>query len=229
MKRMALIPARSGSKGLKDKNIIDLCGKPLMAYSIEPAIESGLFDQVIVSTDSEHYADIARRYGSSVIMRSAELASDTATSFEVIADVLHRQVNMPDELVLLQPTSPMRTVKHIHEAVSLFESNWDDFDFLVSVKQAEHVKDLVNMIDDDMSLKYFDKDFSNYRRQAYHDYSPNGAFFMAKPEAYLKQKHFFGARSIAYMMSDVDSVDIDHALDYELAKIIMNKRLHVKI
>ena len=119
MKRMALIPARSGSKGLKDKNIIDLCGKPLMAYSIEPAIESGLFDQVIVSTDSEHYADIARRYGSSVIMRSAELASDTATSFEVIADVLHRQVNMPDELVLLQPTSPMRTVKHIHEAVSL--------------------------------------------------------------------------------------------------------------
>lgn len=229
MKRMALIPARSGSKGLKDKNIIDLCGKPLMAYSIEPAIESGLFDQVIVSTDSEHYADIARRYGSSVIMRSAELASDTATSFELIADVLHRQVNMPDELVLLQPTSPMRTVKHIHEAVSLFESNWDDFDFLVSVKQAEHVKDLVNMIDDDMSLKYFDKDFSNYRRQAYHDYSPNGAFFMAKPEAYLKQKHFFGARSIAYMMSDVDSVDIDHALDYELAKIIMNKRLHGKI
>ena len=229
MKRMALIPARSGSKGLKDKNIIDLCGKPLMAYSIEPAIESGLFDQVIVSTDSEHYADIARRYGSSVIMRSAELASDTATSFEVIADVLHRQVNMPDELVLLQPTSPMRTVKHIHEAVSLFESNWDDFDFLVSVKQAEHVKDLVNMIDDDMSLKDFDKDFSNYRRQAYHDYSPNGAFFMAKPEAYLKQKHFFGARSIAYMMSDVDSVDIDHALDYELAKIIMNKRLHGKI
>ena len=95
--------------------------------------------------------------------------------------------------------------------------------------QAEHVKDLVNMIDDDMSLKYFDKDFSNYRRQAYHDYSPNGAFFMAKPEAYLKQKHFFGARSIAYMMSDVDSVDIDHALDYELAKIIMNKRLHGKI
>jgi N-acylneuraminate cytidylyltransferase len=229
MKRMALIPARSGSKGLKDKNIIDLCGKPLMAYSIEPAIESGLFDQVIVSTDSEHYADIARRYGSSVIMRCAELASDTATSFEVIADVLHRQSNMPDELVLLQPTSPMRTVKHIHEAVSLFESNWDDFDFLVSVKQAEHVKDLVNMIDDDMSLKYFDKDFSNYRRQAYHDYSPNGAFFMAKPEAYLKQKHFFGARSIAYMMSDVDSVDIDHALDYELAKIIMNKRLHGKI
>ena len=229
MKRMALIPARSGSKGLKDKNIIDLCGKPLMAYSIEPAIESGLFDQVIVSTDSEHYADIARRYGSSVIMRSAELASDTATSFEVIADVLHRQVNMPDELVLLQPTSPMRTVKHIHEAVSLFESNWDDFDFLVSVKQAEHVKDLVNMIDDDMSLKYFDKDFSNYRRQAYHDYSPNGAFFMATPEAYLQQKHFFGARSIAYMMSDVDSVDIDHALDYELAKIIMNKRLHGKI
>ena len=63
MKRIAIIPARSGSKGLKDKNIIDLCGKPLIAYSIEAALETGLFDHVIVSTDSEHYAEIAQHYG----------------------------------------------------------------------------------------------------------------------------------------------------------------------
>ena len=73
MKKIAIIPARSGSKGLKDKNIIDLCGKPLIAYSIEAAFQTGLFDRVIVSTDSEHYADIARDYGAEIMMRDKRL------------------------------------------------------------------------------------------------------------------------------------------------------------
>lgn len=78
-------------------------------------------------------------------------------------------------------------------------------------------------IEEDLSLKHFDSDFSNYRRQGFKDYSPNGAIFIAKPDAYLKQKHFFGARSIGYIMDKYSSADIDDQIDYELAKVLMTR------
>lgn len=222
MRRIAIIPARSGSKGLKDKNIIDLCGKPLIAYSIEAALETGLFDHVIVSTDSEHYAEVAQHYGAEVMMRGEALSNDKATTFMVLEDILKNRLQESiDYFVLLQPTSPLRTSKHITEAIEKFESKIEHFDFLVSMKEAEHAKVLVNPIDDDESLKYFDTDFSNYRRQGYKDYSPNGAIFIAKPDSYLEQKHFFGAKALSYIMSAEDSVDIDGALDLIIAKSII--------
>lgn len=222
MKRIAIIPARSGSKGLKDKNIIDLCGKPLIAYSIEAALETGLFDHVIVSADSEHYAEIAQHYGAEVMMRGEALSNDKATTFMVLEDILKNRLQESiDYFVLLQPTSPLRTSKHITEAIEKFEAKIENFDFLVSMKEAEHAKVLVNPIDDDESLKYFDTDFSNYRRQGYKDYSPNGAIFIAKPDSYLEQKHFFGAKALSYIMSAEDSVDIDGALDLIIAKSII--------
>lgn len=225
MYRIAIIPARSGSKGLKDKNIIDLCGKPLIAYSIEAAVKTNLFDQVIVSTDSEVYGKIAEKYGAEVMYRGEYLSNDNATTYMVIEDILHRLERKIDYFVLLQPTSPMRTEKHVIEACQKFEKNASKFDFLVSVKEAEHGAALVKPIEDDESLKYFNTDFSNYRRQMFKEYSPNGAIFIAKPEIYLKRRHFFGDKSIAYKMNDFDSVDIDNSLDYELACICMNKRL----
>lgn len=225
MKRIAIIPARSGSKGLKDKNIIDLCGKPLIAYSIEAALETSLFDHIIVSTDSEHYAEIAQHYGAEVMMRGEALSNDKATTFMVLEDILKNRLQESiDYFVLLQPTSPLRTSKHITEAIEKFESKIEHFDFLVSMKEAEHAKVLVNPIDDDESLKYFDTDFSNYRRQGYKDYSPNGAIFIAKPDSYLEQKHFFGAKALSYIMSAEDSVDIDGALDLVVAKEIISYR-----
>lgn len=226
MKRIAIIPARSGSKGLKDKNIIDLCGKPLIAYSIEAALETGLFDHVIVSTDSEHYAEIAQHYGAEIMMRGEALSNDKATTFMVLKDILKNRLQESiDYFVLLQPTSPLRTSKHITEAIEKFEAKIENFDFLVSMKEAEHAKVLVNPIDNDESLKYFDTDFSNYRRQGYKDYSPNGAIFIAKPDSYLEQKHFFGAKALSYIMSAEDSVDIDGALDLVVANAIMKKSL----
>lgn len=225
---MAIIPARSGSKGLRDKNIIDLCGKPLMSYSIDAAIQSGLFARVIVSTDSERYAAIAKEYGAEVILRGEELSNDKASSFVVIRDVLEKCNSNYDYFVLLQPTSPLRTVEHIKESVALFEQNIDKFDFLVSVKEADHAKVLCNPVEDDLSLKHFNIDFANYRRQAYKDYSPNGAFFIGKPAQYLEQKHFFGERAIAYKMSLEDSVDIDNAIDLKLATILLDERKNIK-
>lgn len=219
MKKIAIIPARSGSKGLKDKNIIDLCGKPLIAYTIEAAIQSGVFSRVIVSTDSEHYAEISRNYGAEVMMRGEVLSNDNATTYMVLEDILKNKLSeIIDYFVLLQPTSPLRNATHIKEAVTKFESCFNDFDFLVSMKESEHAKVLVNPIDEDESLKYFDTDFSNYRRQGYKDYSPNGAIFIAKPNAYLERKHFFGEKSLAYIMTAECSVDIDAYLDLLVAK-----------
>ncbi len=223
MKRLAIITARSGSKGLKDKNIIDVCGKPLIAYSIEAALQSKLFDRVIVSTDSKKYADISRKYGAEVMMRGEELSNDNAGSYVVIRDVLGRVEEKYDYFMLLQPTSPMRRAHHVTEAAKQFESGMGTYDFMVSVTPADHNHLLVRPIEDDLSLKHFDTDFSNYKRQAFNDYSPNGAIFAAKPQAYLTQKHFFGARSLAYIMDKRSSVDIDDEMDYKLACLLVQE------
>ena len=226
MKKVAIIPAWSGSKGLKDKNIIDVCGKPLIAYTIEAAKDSELFERIIVSTDSKKYGEICEQYGAEVMYRGENLSNDQATTFVVIRDVLQRISYDIDFFVLLQPTSPLRTTFHIQEAVRKFESKFIDFDFLVSVKEAEFENALVHPIGEDESLKYFDADFSNYRRQLHKEYSPNGAIFIGKPKAYLEHKHFYGIRSLAYIMSNFDSIDIDDKIDYELACLHMRKRLY---
>ncbi|MBN6353351.1 GDSL-type esterase/lipase family protein [Providencia alcalifaciens] len=227
LKKIAIIPARSGSKGLPNKNILMLLDKPLMAYTIEAALNSKLFERVIVSTDSLEYKEIAEKYGAEVIVRDKELASDKATSFMVIEDVL-KKISQYDYFVLLQPTSPFRDKVHIRESIEIFESNSKN-EFLVSVTESEKSIDLIKPIDSDHSLKYFDIDFSNYRRQDSQYYTPNGAIFIGYNNSYLKKKHFFGSKSIAYFMSKKDSIDIDNILDFELAICIQTKKEKEKI
>ena len=219
MKKIAIIPARSGSKGLKDKNIRKLCGKPLLVYSIEAALNAGIFDCVILSTDSKQYASVAADYNIKIMYRDETLSGDDTSTYDVVKDLLSRLEEKYDYFTLLQPTSPMRDENHIKEAVQLFENQYDKFDFLVSVKKAEFTSS------EDNSLKFFCDDFSNYKRQLYNEYSPNGAIFIGKTDKYIEHKHFYGSRSLAYKMNDFDSVDIDTILDYELAKICMRKKL----
>lgn len=225
MKKVAIITARSGSKGLPNKNVLFANGKPLMAYSVEAALESGEFEKVIVSTDSQEYIDLLSHYPIEFVKRSAELASDKASSFVVIEDVLNRYSHVDyDYFVLLQPTSPLRTAQHIQEANAKFEANFEKFDFLVSVSDAHKPTTLTRQIDEDESLKNFKLDYSNYARQQYHpEYSPNGAIFSAKPQAYLKQKHFYGEKCIAYFMDKEVSVDIDDRLDFEYFYFILQQ------
>ena len=226
MKKVAIITARSGSKGLPNKNVLFANGKPLMAYSVEAALESGEFEKVIVSTDSQEYIDLLSHYPIEFVKRSAELASDKASSFVVIEDVLNRYSHVDyDYFVLIQQTSPLRTAQHIQEANAKFEANFEKFDFLVSVSDAHKPTTLTRQIDEDESLKNFKLDYSNYARQQYHpEYSPNGAIFSAKPQAYLKQKHFYGEKCIAYFMDKEVSVDIDDRLDFEYFYFILQQR-----
>lgn len=226
MKKIAIIPARSGSKGLKNKNIIDLCGKPLINYSIEAAVKANCFERIIVSTDSEKYGHIAESAGAEVIFRGEELSNDTASSYMVLEDLFNRITNDFDYFVLLQPTSPFRNYKHILEAVNIYEKGFNKFDFLVSMKEAEHAKFLINPIEDDLSLKHFcSEELINYRRQSFKDYTPNGAIYIGKVNKYLQQKHFLGPKSIAYIMSKKDSIDIDDEIDYKYALTCLKEKL----
>ncbi|OOF35581.1 cytidylyltransferase domain-containing protein [Rodentibacter heidelbergensis] len=231
MKKIAIITARSGSKGLPNKNVLFANGKPVIAYSIEAALESREFEKIIVSTDSQEYIDLLSHYPIEFVKRSAELASDKASSFVVIEDVLNKYQNIDfDYFVLLQPTSPLRTAQHIQEANAKFEQHFDQFDFLVSVSDAHKPTTLTREIDEDESLKNFKLDYSNYARQQYYpEYSPNGAIFSAKPKAYLKQKHFYGEKCIAYFMAKDVSVDIDDRLDFEYFYFILQQRNKEKI
>ncbi|WP_439238475.1 cytidylyltransferase domain-containing protein [Lonepinella sp. BR2919] len=217
MKKIAIITARAGSKGLPNKNVLLANSKPLMAYSIEAAIESKEFEKIIVTTDSQEYIDLLSYYPIEFVKRAPHLSTDTASSFVALEDVILKYQDFEyDYFVQLQPTSPLRTAQHIKEACQKFEKNYQNFDFLVSVSNAHKPTTLTRIIDEDESLKYFQLDYSNYARQQYKpEYSPNGAFFVAKPQAYLKQKHFYGEKCIAYFMDKDVSIDIDDRQDFE--------------
>ncbi|MEQ3307161.1 GDSL-type esterase/lipase family protein [Fusobacterium varium] len=225
MKKIAIIPARSGSKGLPNKNILMLLDKPILAYTIEAAIKSKSFEKVIVTTDSLEYKEIAEKYGAEVVIRNEELSNDNASSYMVIKDILDKNFELEyDYFVLLQPTSPFRNSEHIIESIIKFEKNINNFDFLVSVAESSKSSVLIKEIAQDESLKNYDIDFSNYKRQKFKEYYPNGAIFIGKKEEYLLKKDFFGKKSIAYFMNKEDSIDIDDRLDFELAILVMNTK-----
>ena len=225
LKKIAIIPARSGSKGLPNKNILMLLDKPLIAYTIEAAIKSNEFQRVIVSTDSLEYKEISEKYGAEVILRDDYLANDKATSFMVIEDVLKKiKIENLDYFMLLQPTSPFRDEKHIIDSIKEFDKEYNNLDFLVSMTESSKSADLIKRIGSDKTLKNYDLDYSNYRRQDGKEYYPNGAIFIGKVDKYLEKKHFFGEKTLAYFMNKEDSIDIDDRLDFEIAITIATKK-----
>lgn len=225
LKKIAIIPARSGSKGLPNKNILMLLDKPLIAYTIEAAIKSNEFQRVIVSTDSLEYKEISEKYGAEIILRDDYLSNDKATSFMVIEDVLKKiKIESLDYFMLLQPTSPFRDEKHIIDSIKDFEKKYSSLDFLVSMTESSKSADLIKRIGNDKTLKNYDLDYSNYRRQDGKEYYPNGAIFIGKVDKYLEKKHFFGEKTLAYFMNKEDSIDIDDRLDFEIAITIATKK-----
>ena len=229
MRNLAIIPARSGSKGLKDKNIRLLCGKPLLAYSIEAALRSDMFEKVMVSTDSAEYAKIAIEYGAEVpFLRSQEASTDKATTWSMVAEVInkYRELNQEfDSVCVLQPTSPMRDANNIKEAYKVFvEKNAFS---VVSVCEAEHSPLWMNVMPEDECLNGFldGNVFAKGGRQNLGTfYRLNGAIYICKVD---KEKRFeellYGEQSFAYKMDRKESIDIDNIEDFELAEYYMQK------
>lgn len=227
MKRIAIIPARSGSKGLKDKNIKELNGKPLMAYSIEAALVSKMFDKVFVSTDSQRYADIAIQYGADAsFLRSEENSGDTASSWDVIREVIDRlkeQGEEYDEVVLLQATSPLRKAEDIVKAVELLHEK--DGEAVVSMTECEHSPIWTNVIPDNLSMDKFDKEeYKDLPRQMLPTfYRYNGAIYIVTAKELQNKEHMLEKGCFAYIMPQVRSIDIDTNLDFLIAEAIMKE------
>ena len=224
-KILAIIPARSGSKGLVDKNIKKLNGKPLIAYTIEATKKSNIFDQIIVTTDSEEYATISRQYGAEVpFLRPSKLSLDNTSSMDVIIhvlDELKKQGKVYDCFMLLQPTSPLRTKDDILNSVKMmFDKNANS---IVSVCEVDHNPLWSNTLDQTLSLDEFIKEDGNIRRQELPTYYRlNGAIYLSNTNSFLENKTFY-KKSFAYIMSKQNSVDIDDELDFKLAELISKK------
>ncbi len=226
MKSLAIIPARSGSKGIKDKNIKDLCGKPLMAYTIEAALESGEFEEVMVSTDSEKYAEIAREYGAQVpFLRSDVTSSDTASSWDMVQEVLDRYGDMGkefDSFCLLQPTSPLRNAEDIINAYKLYRDKANLG--VVSVCEAEHSPLWCGHLPENGEFIGFIDEGSMKHRQAGGKYFRlNGAIYIINTKKFKTERFFYKEGSFAYIMPQQRSVDIDTDIDFLIAETLIDR------
>lgn len=227
---LGLIPARSGSKRLPGKNTRPLLGKPLIAWTIEAALASRYLDKVIVSTDSEEIAEVSRKYGAEVpFMRPKELATDEAKSEDVVLHslkYLEDTVNYsPDIIVLLQPTSPLRTTEDIDKALELFFKG--KHNSLISVYEApKHYLWLFEAKEgslkpvDCLKLKLSDDPLHKF-------YVPNGAIYIADTETFKKKKTFYIEKLSYYIMPYERSIDIDIELDLIIAQIILEKKFFI--
>ncbi len=228
MTSIAIIPARSGSKGLPDKNIKLLHDKPLLAYSIEAAEKSGLFDCIHVSTDSERYEQIAREYGADVpFLRNEELSGDTAGSWDVVRWVLRQYAARGqrfDMVTLLQPTSPLREAEDIKQAYHLLEEKAADA--VVSVCEMDHSPLWSNTLPEDGSMDGFlDQVADAGRQQLPTYYRINGAIYMLRTALLAEgAPGLYREGTYAYVMPKERSVDIDDALDFAIAETILKMR-----
>lgn len=225
MRNLAVIPARSGSKGLKDKNIKLLNQKPLMAYSIEAAVQSKLFQNIHVSTDSEQYAEIARTYGADVpFLRSEELSSDIATTWDAMRFVLQEYEKIGesyDTITVLQPTSPLRTAEDIKNAYGFFLDK--NADSVVSVCEVEHSPLWSNVLPENRCLNGFLRpDINRPRQQLPVYYRINGAIYIVKSQFLKAKGNLYGENGYAYVMQKEHSVDIDDKMDFAMAELLLN-------
>lgn len=226
MRNLAVILARSGSKGLKDKNIKELAGKPLLAYTVETAIESGKYDMVHVSTDSELYADIAKKYGADVpFLRDEELAGDKSSSWDALRFVVTEYEKLGksfDTVTLLQPTSPLRDAKDIQNAFDIYESK--NATAVVSVCEVDHSPLVCNTLPEDGSLYGFiDLNKVGRRQDMKPYYRINGAIYIQKTNLLMDNTSIYSEGSYAYVMDKRHSVDIDDEVDFTVAQAIIEK------
>jgi len=219
---LAIIPARGGSKRLPRKNVLDLAGKPLIAWSIEEGLKSKYIDKIIVTSDDDEILDIAKKFGSDTIKRPDELASDTATSFDAVKHAIDN-VDEYDYVLLLQPTSPLRTSQHIDEAIELLMSR--NANAIISVTEMDHSPLWSNILPDDRSMEGFLQDEVLHKRSqdlpTY--YRLNGSIYICKTERLLTEESFFIKDDVySYIMDRESSVDIDEAIDFKLAELFIN-------
>lgn len=241
MEILAIIPARGGSKGIPRKNVKDLCGKPLIAWTIEAAQASRLITRTVVSTDDVQIAEVARRYGAEVpFMRPAKISQDLSTDVESLVHALDflkdKEGYEPDIVLRLPPTSPLRTAAHIDEGIEVLLKN-PDADAVRPICEApKHPYKSWKIADDGLYLEPFlPKSFTgfdepyNLPRQLFPKaYIHAGAMDIMRRATIQEQKSTSGKKLAYFFMPPEDAVNIDHPIDFEIAEFLMQKRLETR-
>lgn len=220
-KMIAIIPARGGSKRIPRKNVKDFCGRPILSYSIDAANDSGLFDEVMVSTDDKEVAEIAETYGANVpFFRSAENSSDYATTTDVLLEVIReyqKQGNNFTWLCCLYPTAPFVTGEKLKRAFTqLSESNMDALMPVVSFSYPP-LRGLV-IQENQVSIKWPEYTFTRSQdlETIYHDC---GQFYFIRTDVIIREKNMICRKMMPMIMSEVEVQDIDNEIDWELAEL----------
>ncbi len=226
MKHIAIIPARSGSKGVKNKNIKYLNGKPLIAYTIQAAQASGIYSNIYVTTDSQEIADIALAEGALIpFLRSQDLANDSALAVDVMIDVLNKiNIEKPKETYfsMLQPTTPLRSEEDCKSSHEILLKN--SFSSLISITEcSEHPYKMVRKSKTNSRLNFLDWPIENPPRQSLPKiYIYNGAFYSSRVDCFLENKTFVNEDTYLYEMPKTRSVNIDDETDFKLAEILVS-------
>lgn len=230
MKVLCTICARGGSKGVKNKNIKLINSKPLIAYTIEQAKASNLFEHVVISTDSDEIADISKRYGAEVFFkRDAKMASDSAGKLEVIRDAFIRSEEHYNEkfdyLIDLDATSPLRDVQDIIDSFKQFlEADNDNLITAMPSRRSPYF----NLIEQDSSGRVFVSKSLNEtilrRQDSPKTYDMNASIYIWKRDAILHQKSVFLEKTGLYVMPEERSIDIDSELDFKFVEFIMREK-----
>jgi CMP-N,N'-diacetyllegionaminic acid synthase len=228
MKILYLIPARGGSKGIPGKNIKKLSGKPLICYSIDNAKVLSKVENICVSTDDPKIIKVAEEYGLKVpFVRSKVLATDKTSMNDVIVDAINfyeKKGFYYDAIVLLQPTSPFRAVKHVKEAIKLFSSN---IDMVVSVTESE-ANPYFNLFEEnaDGFLGRSKKGKFTRRQDCPKVYKYNGAIYVINIKSLKSKKLHAFSKVRKYFMDEKLSVDLDTTMDWDFAEfLIKNKKI----
>jgi len=227
---LAIIPARGGSKGLPGKNIKEICGKPLIAWSIEAGLSSKYIDKVVVSTDNEKIASVARKYGGQVpFLRPEGLAGDAATTFDTLKHAIefYRESlgEIYDYIVLLEPTSPLREVKDIDLAIETLLASAAQS--IVGVCKTESQNPAFLVLQDNRGFVsgYENKDMKVLRRQEIQDvYFFEGTIYISDTEALLQNKSFYHQATLAYEVPKYKSLEIDDMDDFIMIEAIMKHK-----
>ena len=221
---LAIIPARGGSKGVIGKNIKVLSGKPLIAHTIIAAIDSKSVDRIIVSTDSEEIAEVAVKYGAEVpFLRPYDISHDTAAildAYKFVLKKLKESGDNYDSFVALQPTSPLRISHDINSAISLFNSK--ETDSVISFKIQHHPIEWNRLINQDNTFKDLGMSLLFNRQKYEKTYIFNGAVYVLKTEL-VNKNILYTDNSLAYIMPNNRSVDIDTEDDFLYAEFLMEK------
>jgi N-acylneuraminate cytidylyltransferase/CMP-N,N'-diacetyllegionaminic acid synthase len=223
-----VIPARGGSKRIPGKNIKPLCGKPLLAYAIDAAKGAGLFDRIIVSTDSAEIAEVAKNCGAEVpFLRPSKLAKDGTATTPVIQHAvrfLERNGETADVIVLLEPTTPLRTAQDVKNCVEMLFAK--KADSVVSVRKVPHPPHWMLLVDKDRKAKEFIKNGLKIKTRTGIPelFELNAAVYVVRKSVLMKRGTIFGSRLYAYEMPAERSVDIDEPIDFKLAEALLGQK-----